>query len=397
MNRKQFFILLIVVLVVGGGGLLIHQRSNNSWENSGAALGGKLLPGLPVNDIAAITIKSGTNELHLARQDNLWRVRERGNYPANFSQISEWLIKLSDLKIAQSQDVGPSQRGRFDLLPVGPGEHTATQVEFADAKGKAVASLLLGKKHMKKPTGQQPPGMGEEGWPDGRYVMTGGATATLDVISDPLENTEAKPDQWLNKDFLTVEKPDAISVQFPEATNSWKLTRTAETNDWQLAGAKPKEKLDATKVSGVTTPFGSPSFNDVLPADTNPAAAGLTNVTEVTVETLDGFTYAAQIGQKRDENYPVTFTITANPPATNAPAPEAKPADQAKAAADFKARQKTLADKLAREQQYQHWIYLMPSYSVDSVLKNRADLLETETNSPPAVTGTNHTAAADEK
>jgi hypothetical protein len=380
MNRKQFILLLIVVLVVGGAGLLMYQRGNNSWENSGAALGGKLLPGLSINDIAAITLQGGTNELHLVRQDGLWRVRERGNYPANFSQISAWLIKLSDLKIAQSQEVGPSQLSRFDLLPAGPGEHTATSVEFADANGKVLASLLLGKQHMKKPTTPQPEGMGDEGWPDGRYVMVGGAT-TLDVISDALENSEPKPDQWLNKDFLNVEKPAAINVQFPVATNSWKLTRASETNDWQLADAGPKEKLDSSKISGVTTPFSSPSFNDVLPADTAPAASGMTNVTRVTVDTLDGFTYAAQIGQKHDDNYPVTFTISASLPPSAA----------------TNALQKTLTDKLARELQYQHWIYLMPAYAIDPVLKNRADLLVTGTNNAPAATGTNSTPAADEK
>ena len=132
MNRKQFLILLFLVLVVGGAGLVIYQRGNRSWESSASALGGKLLPNLAVNDIVAITIKGRTNELHLARVDNLWRVRERGNYPANFGQLSQWLIKLSELKIAQSQDVGPSQLGRFALLPPGPGTNTAILVEFAE-------------------------------------------------------------------------------------------------------------------------------------------------------------------------------------------------------------------------------------------------------------------------
>jgi hypothetical protein len=384
MNRKQFFILLIAVLVVGGGGLLVYRNRNNSWENPGTALGGKLLPGLAINDIATITIKGGTNELHLVRQDNLWRVRERGNYPANFSQISEWLIKLADMKIAQSEAVGPSQLARFDLLPAGSADHTGTAVEFSDASGKTLATLLVGKTHMKKPTGHQMPGMGDEGWPDGRYVIVGNATTTLDVVSDPLESTQAKPEQWLNKDFLTIDRPDAIAVQYPVATNSWKLTRASDTNDWQLADAKPKEKLDSSKVSGVTSPFSSPSFNDVLPPDTSPAISGLTNATSVTVNTLDGFTYAAQIGQLRNDNYPVTFAITANfPPSTG------KTNDQAKVTA-----QKTLADKLTREQQYQRWIYLMPSYAVDQVLKNRADLLVTETNSTTSATGTNSTGTA---
>ncbi len=78
MNRKQFIILLVLVAVVGAAGLLVRQRGQESWKSGGAAIGQKLLPNLPVNDIAQITIKTGTNELTLAKRDNLWRVRERG-------------------------------------------------------------------------------------------------------------------------------------------------------------------------------------------------------------------------------------------------------------------------------------------------------------------------------
>ena len=31
--------------------------------------------------------------------------------------------------------------------------------------------------------------------------------------------------QWLDKEFLNVEKPGVIAVEFPEATDSWRLTR----------------------------------------------------------------------------------------------------------------------------------------------------------------------------
>ena len=77
---------------------------------------------------------------------------------------------------------------------------------------------------MKKPAANaQPGGMGDEGWPDGRYVMAGAGAKTVALISDPLDNVQPKPEQWLNKDFLSVEKPRTIAVKFPEATNSWKL------------------------------------------------------------------------------------------------------------------------------------------------------------------------------
>lgn len=370
MNRKQFIILLVLVAVIGVAGLLVYQRNNNSWHGSSTAIGQKLLPDFPVNDVAQITIKSDTNTLTLARQNNIWCVSERNNYPANFSQISQMLIKVGDLKVAQSQDVGPSQLGRFELLPPGAGQGTATSIEFKDQNGKSLGVLLLGKKHMKKPAGNSPMGgMGDEGWPDGRYVMVGTGASTAALISDPLDDIQSKPDQWLNKDFLSVEKPRTISVEFPEATNSWKLTRTSETNDWQLADAKGGEKLDSSKISSVTSPLGSSSFNDIAPL----SSASTGNNTVLTIETFDGFTYVSKIGPKENDNYPVSFSITANLPTAD------------KADKDAQARQKTLADKLAKEQAFTNWVYQMPSYSLDEVLKNRQQLMvDASTNTAAA-------------
>lgn len=362
MNRKQFIILLVLVAVVGAAGLLIRQKNSESWHGA-AAIGEKLLPNLPVNDVAQVVIKSGADSVTLARENNLWRVHERHDYPANFSQISELILKLADLKAAQNQEVGPSQMGRFELLPPGPGQGTGTSVDLKDQNGKSLGLLLLGKKHMKKPAGGGPQmgGMGDDGWPDGRYVMVGTGATGAALVSDALDTVQAKPDQWLNKDFLTVEKPRSISVLFPVATNSWKLTRSSETNDWQLADAKSGEKLDSSKLSSVTSPLGSASFNDVAPL----ASANTASNTVLTVETFDGFTYTARIAPKQDDNFPVTFSLTANLPAADP-----------KADKDAQARAKTLADRLAKESAYTNWVYQMPTFSLDEVLKTRDQLLE---------------------
>ena len=380
MNRKQFLILLVLVVVVGAAGLLVRQRSHDSWQSGGTAIGQKLLPGLAVNDIAQITVKSGTGELNLAKHDNLWRVHERGDYPANFSQISELLLKFADLKMAQSEDIGPSQLGRFELLPPGAAPNTGTQVELKDATGKALGSLLLGKKHMKKTAGNpQFAGMGDEGRPDGRYVLVGADAKNVAVVSDALDSVQTKPEAWLNKDFISVEKPRSIAVQFPEATNSWKLTRASETNDWQLADAKAEEKLDASKLSSITGAFASASFNDVAV----PAAGSLTNITALTIETFDGFTYAGKIGAKQGENYPVQFAISAQLPTERVAAKAEKPEDKAKLDKEFKEQQSRLSEKFAKEKQLANWVFQLPAYSLDEILKTRAQLLvETKTNSP---------------
>lgn len=362
MNRKQFLILSVLVVVIGAAGLVVRQRGQTSWQSAGQALGQKLLPELPVNDIAQIVIKSGTNQLNLVKRADLWRVRERGDYPANFTEISTLLLKFAELKNAQRQEVGASQLSRFELLPPSAGASSGTLVELKDQGGKPLGTLLLGKKHMSKPGG--------EGWPDGRYVMAGTDAKSAAVIADTLDNVQPMPEQWLNKEFLSIERPRSIAVQFPEATNSWKIARVSETNDWQLADTKADEKLDSAKITGVTNSFSSPDFNDVAKSE------GVdTNETILNIETFDGFTYVAKIGDVTVGNYPVVFAVSAAIIAERSAAEGEKAEDKTKLDQEFKDRQARLSEKLSREKAYGDWVYHLPAYVVDPLLKRRADLL----------------------
>ena len=239
---------------------------------------------------------------------------------------------------------------------------------------------------MRKAEGRPSP-MGEmgdsEGWPDGRYVMVGTAGKTVAVISDPLSNIEAKPDQWLNKDFFKVEKIRSIAVTYPVATNSWKVTRDTETaNDWKLSDAKPGEQLDSSKTSSFSYALNSPSFNDVLPADTKPAQVGLDKPTVVTLQTFDNFTYTLKVGQKTNDNFPVTFTVTAQIPKERTAGKDEKPEDKTKLDKEFKDKQKKLEEKLAQDKTYEKRIYLVSSWTLDSVLKERSQLMAEKKEEP---------------
>ena len=386
MNQKQLLILVVLVVALGVVGLVIHQRNQTSWQGAsrqGAAA--KLLGDLPVNDVASIVIKGGTNELDLVKQDSVWRVKQRNNYPANFSEISSFLLKAADLKAVQSEEIGPSQLGRYKLLPPGPATNTAVLVELRDQGGKVIRSLLLGKSHMHKTEGRPSPmgDMGDnEGWPDGRYVMVG-ASKTVAIVSDPLSNIEAKPESWLNKDFLKVEKIRSIAVAYPAGTNSWKVTRDTETaSDWKLADAKPEEKLDSSKTSSFSYALSSPSFNDVLPADTKPEPAGLDKPTIVTLGTFEDFTYTIKLGQKTNDNIPMLVTVTAQIPKERTAGKDEKPEDKTRLDKEFKEKQKKLEDKLAQEQAYGKWVYLVSNWTFDSLLKDRKDLLVEKKEEP---------------
>ncbi len=375
MNGKQFTILLILVVVLGGAGLVIYKNQNADRREGNAALGKKLLGVFPVNDVAEITVAQGSNTLRLVKKD-VWRVQERNDYPANYSEISDFLIKASDLKIVQSEPVGAAQLPRLSLA-TGPdaGTNAALVVEFKDQAGKSLKSLLLGKKHLRKMNRPSPMGdLDDPGWPDGRYVKVGVEAKSVALISDPLANVEPKPEQWLNKDFFKIEKARSLAVTYPLATNSWKLTRDHEGGAWTLTGAQAGETLDPAKISALSNPLSSPSFNDVETAR-SAADLGLDKPTVITVETFDHFSYTINVGTHEHESYPLTVTVAAQLPAERVAPPEEKAEDKAKLDKEFKEQKKKLEEKLAAEKGLEKWTYLVSTWTLEPILKDRAQLM----------------------
>jgi hypothetical protein len=378
MNRKQFTLILVLLVVLGLAGLLIYRHSQSSWQTTNQNLGQKLLGDFPVNDVGRIAIKQDTNELNLVKKDDVWRVQERNNYPANYSEISGFLLKARDLKIVQSEKVGASQLPKLALAP-GQGTNSPLVVDFKDQKDKTIKTLLLGKKQMKKNDRPSPYGDFGEGWAVGRWVKAGNDSGDVMVINDALANIEPKPEQWLDKDFFKIEKVRAVAVTFPVATNSWKFTRDTEAGEWKLADAKPTEQLDAAKASSAGNPFNNASFNDVAanekPADLD---ANTNKPTVAAIETFDNFTYTIKVGQKTNENYPLAMTVAAEIAKERTPGKDEKPEDKDKLDKEFKEKQKKLEDKLAQEKKFENWVYLVSNWTVDQLLKERSQLLKEE-------------------
>jgi hypothetical protein len=373
MNRKQFTILLVLVAVLGAAGLMVYNKRNDATKAGDPTLGKKLLADLPVNDVTHLALKQGTNELNLVKKDDFWRVRERNDYLANYSEISDFLLKARDLKVLESEKVGPSEMQRLGLVP-GQATNAALVVEMKGQNDKPIRTLLLGKKHMRKSNRPSPMGEmgGDEGWPDGRYVKVGDADAVA-LISEAFSNLEPKPEQWLNKDFFKVEKVRAISVTFPVETNSWKASRETENGGWKLAGLKAGEEPDSSKTSSLSNPLSSPSFNDVLAG--KPEEHGLDKGTVVTLDTFDNFSYTLKVGPKTNDNYALALTVSAQLPKERTPGKDEKPEDKDKLDKEFKEKQKKLEEKLAQEKAYEKWTYLVSSWTLEPVLKERNQLL----------------------
>lgn len=381
MNRKQLILILLTGAVLGGIGLYLNSRKSESFERTDRLATDKLLGDFPVNDIAQITLRQHDGEVNLVKGE-VWTVKERGEYPANISSIIEFARKLWDLRPAQSQKIGESQLGRMELLPPDKaGTNSATLVELKDKDGKAIRTVLLGKKSMRSGGGDP---MGGGGWPNGRWLYLPDKPGTAYLVSEPFAEMEPKPDRWLAKNFFKVEKIRSVAVTFPETTNSWKLTRETEAGEWKLADATPEEQLDAGKTSSFGYALSSPGFVDVL-LDASPEQTGLDKPTVINLETFDDFNYTVKVGAKTNDNYVLTVTTSATLPKERTPGADEKPEDKERLDKEFKDRQQKLEEKLAQEKKLAKWTYLVSSWTVDSLLKQRAQLFPEKKEEPPQV------------
>lgn len=371
MNRKQLTLLIVVAAVLGGLGWVAWQKEQAPYKESTQKMGGKVLPNFPLNDVEQVAIKQAKGSLVLAKKDDVWVVKDRGDYPANFDTISDVLRKFWELKVVKPVKTGPSRLPMLELVP--PDKGPGTLVEFKDKSGKTINSVLLGAKSMKESGGDSQFGGGS--FPDGRYIMVGTDVQSVALVTEAFSNVEPKPEDWLNKTWFKVEKIKSIAVTSTNATNSWKLTRESETAEWKLDGAKADEGLDAAKSGGVTSALSYPSFNDVA-TSADAATTGLDKGIVAKLETFDGFIYTAKVGNKTGEDAQYfQIAVAGDFPKERTPGKDEKPEDKERLDKEFKDNLKKHEDKLKAEKAYEKWTYVVNKWTVDALLKDRKDLM----------------------
>ena len=388
MNLKQIQILIAAGVVLGGIGLGVYKKQTASWRSETDTAGQKLLGAFDMNEVAQIKIKQTASELNLVKSD-IWKVKERWDYPANYTDVSELVRKLADMKSVQTVKIGPSQLGRLDLLEPGKGTNSGTLLELKDKTGKLIKSVLLGKKHSKAGSESDSP-FGGGGWPDGRYLWLSATPSTAYVVTEPFANAETKPEAWLAKDFLKVEKISSITVTQTNAAANWKFTRDSDPGEFKLADKSDSEEVDSAKLSSLNSLFSYANYVDVLAPDAKPEDTGLDKPVKAQIQTFDHFTYDFSIGKEATNgNYPLAIKVAADLPKERVAKPDEKPEDKARADKEFKEQNDKLKAKFEQEKTVEKWVYLVNKWTVESLLKDRTNWLAEKkpadgaTNAPP--------------
>jgi len=379
MKGKQLALVLILLVALGGVALLLRNREAASWSESATASNEKILS-FALNDVSQLTIRGEGSELNLVKKEDGWKVAERADYPADFDKVAGLIRKLWEMRPAQDVKIGPSQFARLQLTEPGKDGNSGTLIDLKANGGQRLSALLLGKKHLRE-SSQLPGGASVAA---GRYVMPQTGSNRVFLVSETFDEAQIKPEQWLSRDFIKVEKPKTISLVGTSAEMSWKVSRETDSTPWKFLDPKPGEELDNAKASSLANFLASPSFADVLDPNAAPAETGLDKPSVATIETFDGFIYEVRIGKPMGENYPVLVSVKAELPKERASTPEEKPEDKASLDQQFQAGQKQLADKLAREQRLAGRSYLIAKATIEELLKERRALIQQPPSPTPA-------------
>jgi Domain of unknown function (DUF4340) len=380
MNQKQFSILLAALVVLGGLVWALKKNDESSWTQSANRVGQTLIPNFPINDIANMRIDNGHSAVSLTKKEGQWRVKERGDYPANFSMISDLLLKIQEQKIIQSDAISAEQRPDLYLIEPIKDKPSAIAVELQDTNAKPIAKLLLGKRYMKKgPNGADVPA--------GRYVMVSGDEKTVALVGDVLLDAEPKAENWIVKDFARADKIKSIAFNGEDGSNVWKMQRDKEGGDWQLVDAKPNEKFDSSRGTSAVNAISMMSFTDVV-ASTASIDTGMAKARAVVAESFDGLTYTFRIGNaSSDDNQYIGVNVSGDAIKERFAAPDEKAEDKARLDKEFKERLAKLQTRIKFEKTLANWTYITPKWRLDPLLKDRAGLMMEKQNAEaPTVT-----------
>jgi len=255
MKVKTFTILVIVAGLLSG--LAYLSLKPGKQQNQQAAMGTKLFTNFPVNSIATITISSPHDTVVLKKKQSFWVVENRYNFKADFSELSEMVKKIRDLKIGRrfkGSDESISRLALNDPADEGvPADKRGTRILLADESNKPVANFLMGS------TDSGSAGSGRQ------YIMPEGQTEVY-LVDKSFKFLGLTPDKWLEKEILKLEEQQVEKItcyQPGKDKPRYTLQRTGKDEAFALSEAPSEGKLDTYKVDRLARALSPLRIEDV--------------------------------------------------------------------------------------------------------------------------------------
>jgi hypothetical protein len=373
MKRNQFLLLLAAAIIVGLAAIYFQISRSAGWSESKTDR--SIFQNLAVNDVTKIQIRSATSGLTLEKKGNDWCVAERDDYPADFEKIRDLIKTLWALKAGQEIQVGPSQLGRLKVLAPNQGNDAGIEIDLKGEKDAAIASLIIGKSVDRSDNARGAAA-------SGRFVYNPAVKDRVYLVSESFFSVDPVTiGSWLDKTFITPGELKEVEQVAWSNNPGWKVIRDDPKADWILQNPQPGETLEKSFAQGLAN--FSPGFADVRPGSISPDETGLKEPFQVHIKAFDGFNYDLLLGkQAPDKTRYVQLRVSADLPSVRTPDPKESPEDKKKKDEEFDKRNADLKQRLEKEKRFEKWVFLVPEWSIEEILKRRNEIVSKASPSP---------------
>ena len=379
MKRNQFLFLVAVAVIVGLAGIYFQFWRSAGWSESKTDR--SIFQNLAVNDATKIQIRSATGSLTLEKKGDTWRVAERDDYPADFEKIRDLIKTLWGLKAGQEMQVGPSQLGRLKVLAPNQSNDAGIEIDLKGEKEANIASLIIGKSVDRS---DNPRGAAATG----RFVYNPAVKDRVYLVSESFFSVDPVTiGTWLDKTFITPGELKEVEQVAWSNNPGWKVVRDDPKADWILQNPAPGEILEKSFAQSLSN--FAPGFADVRPASISPDETGLKDPFEVRIKAFDGFNYDLLLGKQAPEKTRyVQLRVSVDLPSVRTPDPKESPEDKKKKDEEFDKKNADLKQRLEKEKRFEKWVFLVPEWSVEEILKRRNEIVAKPSPTPTPANAT---------
>jgi hypothetical protein len=373
MKKNHLLLLLAVAAVAGLAGIYFQVSQSAKWSDSKTDR--TIFQKLPVNDITQIQIRSTPASVTLEKKEDEWRVAERDDYPADFAKIRDLIKRLWELKAGQEMQAGPSQFGRLKLNAPGQGTESGIAIDLTGPKKDLIASLIIGKSVDRSNANDAPA-------TTGRFVYNPAVKDRVYLVSESFLSLDpVSIGSWLDKAFISPGEVKEIDQAAWSNNPGWKVARKDSKDEWQLEDPEPGENLDKSFSQSLSS--FAPTFVDVRPPAFSPEETGLKDPFRISLKTFDGFTYNFLLGKEGPEKTRyLQLRITADLPSARVADPNEKAENKKKNDEEFDKRNAGLKERLEEEQKLEKWVYLVPDWNLEQLLKRRNEIVTKASPTP---------------
>lgn len=368
MSSRAFMILIAAIVVM----IALFYTTPRDFETTEQEL---FLPGLKseINDVKKITITGPGNEVvaTLQRGETRWTIAERSGYAADVAKIRSNLIALANARIVEAKTADPALYDRIGVQDLDQPDASGTRIDIEGAAQPV--SFIVGETGVRK---------------NMAYVRAIDSGQSY-LISADLDLGKKTAD-WLVRDIVNFSSADihAVEIRHPDGHTLRVAKPSTEDTDFAVQDLPDGSELSyatvADAIGGVLTAL---TLEDVEPAADLDPGDGKPVVTRF--EMFDGTIVEADAYQL-DDATKVRFRVTAEQELANKfisaddslpaedvqdsgsdeEAPETGSQDDAADFSSVLSRAENLNAKLSP------WVYILPSFKSDQLVKRMEDLLK---------------------